>query len=112
MNGIFMDIETESITFVASDSHKLVRYRRSDTKSGITTKFILPKKPANLLKGLLPSDNTEVDMQIDTSNAFFSINGWQLICRIIEGEYPSYGSVIPESSPYKVIIYIITLKIK
>ncbi len=104
MNGIFMDIEADKITFVASDSHKLVRYRRSNVNSGVTTKFILPKKPANLLKGLLPSDDTEVSMQIDSNNAFFSINGWQLICRLVEGEYPSYGSVIPEESPYKVVI--------
>ncbi len=104
MNGIFMDIEESNITFVASDSHKLVRYRRSDVNTGINTKFILPKKPANLLKGLLPSDDTEVDMQIDANNAFFTINGWQLICRLVEGEYPSYGSVIPEESPYKVVI--------
>ncbi len=104
MNGVFMDIEEERITFVASDSHKLVRYRRSDVNTGINTKFILPKKPANLLKGLLPSDDTEVDMQIDANNAFFTINGWQLICRLVEGEYPSYGSVIPEESPYKVVI--------
>jgi DNA polymerase-3 subunit beta len=104
MNGIFMDIEADKITFVASDSHKLVRYRRSGVNSGVTTKFILPKKPANLLKGLLPSDDTEVSMQIDSNNAFFTINGWQLICRLVEGEYPSYGSVIPEESPYKVVI--------
>ncbi len=103
MNGIFIEIKPESITFVASDSHKLVRYRRLDVSLTSQTKFILPKKPASLLKNILPSDETEISLQTDKNNAFFSINGYQLICRLVEGEYPTYDAVIPTNNPYKVI---------
>ncbi len=103
MNGIFIEILPESITFVASDSHKLVRYRRLDVKLASSAKFILPKKPASLLKNILPSDETEITLQTDKNNAFFSINGYQLICRLVEGEYPTYDAVIPTNNPYKVI---------
>ncbi len=104
MNGIFIEIKPEHITFVASDSHKLVRYRRKDISVQEETKFILPKKPAGLLKNILPSDETEISLQTDKNNAFFSINGYQLICRLVEGEYPTYDAVIPTNSPNKVII--------
>jgi len=104
MNGIFIDIKESSITFVASDSHKLVRYRRSEIDTDVETKFILPKKPAALLKGILPMDDTEIHMQVDANNAFFTINGSQLICRLVEGEYPGYDSVIPADSPNKVVV--------
>jgi DNA polymerase-3 subunit beta len=104
MNGIFIDIKENSITFVASDSHKLVRYRRNEIDTDVETKFILPKKPAALLKGILPMDDTEIHMQVDTNNAFFTINGSQLICRLVEGEYPGYDSVIPADSPNKVVV--------
>jgi DNA polymerase III subunit beta len=104
MNGIFVEIKPEHITFVASDSHKLVRYRRKDIQVATETKFILPKKPAALLKSILPMDDTEISLQTDKNNAFFSINGYQLICRLVEGEYPTYDAVIPVKSPNKVII--------
>lgn len=104
MNGIFIDIQPENITFVASDSHKLVRYRRMDITGAEATKFILPKKPAALLKNILPVDETEITLKTDKNNAFFSINGYELICRLVEGEYPSYDAVIPTESPRKVII--------
>jgi len=104
MNGVFIDIKESSITFVASDSHKLVRYRRSEIDTDVETKFILPKKPAALLKGILPMDDTEIHMQVDSNNAFFTINGSQLICRLVEGEYPGYDSVIPADSPNKVVV--------
>ncbi len=104
MNGIFIEIKPEHITFVASDSHKLVRYRRKDINVNEEAKFILPKKPAALLKNILPSDDTEILLQTDASNAFFSINGYELICRLVEGEYPTYDAVIPTNSPNKLII--------
>jgi DNA polymerase-3 subunit beta len=103
MNGIYIEIIPKSITFVASDSHKLVRYRRFDINFDSQTKFILPKKPASLLKNILPSDDTEIALQTDKNNAFFSINGYQLICRLVEGEYPTYDAVIPVNNPFKVI---------
>jgi DNA polymerase-3 subunit beta len=104
MNGIYIEIQPKHISFVASDSHKLVRYRRNDISVKAESKFILPKKPAALLKNILPSDETEISLQTDQNNAFFSINGYQLICRLVEGEYPSYDAVIPVNSPNKLII--------
>jgi len=104
MNGVFVDITSEDIKFVASDSHKLVRYTRNDINTDIETKFIIPKKPASLLKSILPSDDTEIEVKADKNNAFFTINGYQLICRLVEGDYPNYTTVIPLESPNKVII--------
>jgi len=104
MNGVFVDITPEDIKFVASDSHKLVRYTRNDINTDIETKFIIPKKPASLLKAILPSDDTEIAVKADKNNAFFTINGYQLICRLVEGDYPNYTTVIPLESPNKVII--------
>ena len=104
MNGVFVDISQENIKFVASDSHKLVRYTRNDIKTDVESKFIIPKKPASLLKSILPSDDTEIEIKADKNNAFFTINGYQLICRLVEGEYPNYSTVIPNESPNKVIV--------
>ena len=104
MNGVFVDINSDNIKFVASDSHKLVRYTRNDINTNIEAKFIIPKKPASLLKAILPSDDTEIEIKADKNNAFFSINGYELICRLVEGEYPNYTTVIPNESPNKVIV--------
>jgi len=104
MNGVFVDISSENIKFVASDSHKLVRYTRNDINTDVEAKFIIPKKPASLLKAILPSDDTEIEVKADKNNAFFIINGYQLICRLVEGDYPNYSTVIPNDSPNKVIV--------
>ena len=104
MNGIFLEFSKEELTFVASDAHKLVRYKRRDGKSELDTTFILPKKPASLLKNLLPKEESEVQLEFDEKNAFFTFAGFKLVCRLIEGNYPSYNSVIPTESPNKLII--------
>ncbi|HBS85100.1 MAG: DNA polymerase III subunit beta [Bacteroidetes bacterium GWF2_38_335] len=104
MNGIFFEITEEEITFVASDAHKLVRYKRKDIESGITASFILPKKPASLLKAILPKEENQVLIEFDDKNAFFSLTNFKLICRLVEGNYPSYNSVIPQENPNKLII--------
>jgi len=104
MNGVFFAMTNKSITFVASDSHKLVRYKRSDAKSSKDSSFILPKKPANLLKGLLAGKSEEVKVEFDEKNAVFSFKDIKLICRLTEGKYPNYESVIPTENPNKLII--------
>lgn len=104
MNGIFFSLTENDITFVASDSHKLVRYKRTDTKAEKEASFILPKKPANLLKGLLASEENEVFVSFDDKNAVFSFSEFTLICRLTEGKYPNYESVIPTENPNKLII--------
>ena len=104
MNGIYFAMNPDGITFVASDSHKLVRYKRTDANSDNESSFILPKKPANLLKGLLATAEDEVTVSFDTKNAVFSFNEFKLICRLTEGKYPNYESVIPNDNPNKLII--------
>mgnify|MGYP001252800118 FL=1 len=104
MNGILVEISPESATFVASDAHKLVRYKRSDVKADIESSFILPKKPAALLKNLLPKEDFDVKLEFDEKNAFFSLTNFKVICRLVEGKYPSYNSVIPTNNPNKMTI--------
>ncbi len=104
MTGVFFQLGLDNITFVATDAHKLVRYRRNDLKSGIETSFILPKKPLNLLKNALPSEDTKVNINYNNSNAFFSFNNITLICRLIDGRYPNYEAVIPQENPNKLTV--------
>lgn len=104
MNGIFIELTTEDMKFVASDAHKLVRYKRFDAKAETNASFILPKKPAALLKSLLPKEDFDVKLEFDEKNAFFTLSNYKLICRLVEGNYPSYNSVIPQNNPNKLII--------
>lgn len=104
MNGILVELSPENLTFVASDSHKLVRYRRLDAKTDFEASFILPKKPASLLKNVLPKEDGDVSIEFDDKNAFFTLPNYKLVCRLVEGNYPSYNAVIPQDNPYKVII--------
>ena len=104
MNGICMDIHPEDIVFVASDSHKLVRCKNDSVQSGIQASFILPKKPANLLKNILPKEAGDVTVSFDDKNACFTLSNFVLNCRLIEGRYPNYASVIPQNNPNRLII--------
>jgi len=104
MNGIFVELSPENMGFVASDAHKLVRYRRTDATSEFESSFILPKKPASLLRGLLPKEEFDVKLEFDDKNAIFTLTNYKLICRLVEGNYPSYNSVIPSDNPNKMVI--------
>ncbi len=104
MNGIFIELSEKDITFVASDAHKLVRYKRSDVKSSVVAAFILPKKPASLLKNVLSREEGQVTLEFDDKNAFFGMANYQMICRLVEGNYPSYNAVIPTKNPNKLMI--------
>ncbi len=104
MNGIFIEISPEDMTFVASDAHKLVRYKRSDAKSENEASFILPKKPAALLKNLLPKEDFDVKLEFDEKNAFFTLTGFKMVSRLVEGRYPAYNSVIPVNNPNNLVI--------
>ena len=99
MNGIYFDL-----TFVASDGHKLVRLRNLSVKSPERASFILPKKPANLLKGLLSKEGEMVSIKFDDNNAYINCANFEMVCRLIEGRYPNYNSVIPQENPFKVTI--------
>ncbi len=103
MNGVFLNIEPEALTFVATDAHKLVKY--SNEHSGeFAASFILPKKPANLLKSVLLKEEDDVTVRFDQKNVLFQLKSHTLICRLIEGSFPNYNAVIPANNPNKVLV--------
>ena len=102
MNGIYFDITTDDITMVASDGHKLVRCKTLAARGNERAAFILPKKPANLMKNLLAREQGIVTIEFDERNAVFTLENHRMVCRLIEGRYPNYNSVIPQNNPYKV----------
>jgi len=104
MGGIFVEASTDRVTFVASDAHKLVRYQRTDAHADYNSSFILPKKPASLLKNILPRETGPVTVEFDDKNAFFNLNDYKVVCRLVEGNYPNYNSVIPKNNPRKITI--------
>ena len=104
MNGIFVELSADSVTFVASDSHMLVRYRRSDAKADRDGSFILPKKPAGLLRSVLAKEQGDVEISFDDKNAMFQLSEYTMVCRLVEGKYPAYNTVIPVNNPNKLII--------
>ncbi len=104
MSGVFFQFSTDNLTFVATDAHKLVKYSRSDVSANETAEFIMPKKPLNLLKGILAGSDDDVLIEYNDSNAKFTFDGSVLICRLIDGKYPNYEAVIPKENPNKLTI--------
>jgi DNA polymerase-3 subunit beta len=104
MNGIFFDLGEENSSFVATDAHKLVCYTRKDVEASHASSFILPKKSANLLKNILGRLTDAVTIELDDKNAVFTLPNYSLICRLIEGTYPAYRSVIPAGNPFHITI--------
>ena len=102
MNGIYFDMTPENITFVASDGHKLVRNRIFSVHADEPSAFILPKKPALLLKAVLPKAEGDVVVRFDDRNAELQMEDYVISCRLIEGRYPNYNSVIPTDNPFRV----------
>ena len=104
MNGIYFDITTDDITMVASDGHKLVRCKTFAAHGNERAAVILPKTPANLKKNLLAREQGTVMIEFDERNAVFTLENYRMVCRLIEGRYPNYNSVIPQNNPYKVTV--------
>ena len=105
MSGVLMEMTENFLTFVATDAHKLVRYRRMDVKSDVVASFIMPKKPINQLKNILGSLADEpVRIEFNRTNASFVFGDYVLICRLIEGQYPRYEAVIPKNNPNQLTI--------
>ena len=104
MSGVFFQFSTEGLTFVATDAHKLVKYSREDVKASQVAEFIMPKKPLNLLKGILGASDEEITIEYNDSNAKFTFENTILICRLIDGKYPNYEAVIPKENPNKLTI--------
>ncbi len=104
LSGVFCELSPDDITFVATDAHKLVRYKRTDAKCEDSASFILPKKPLNLLKNILSAQDVPVKIDYNPTNACFAFNNVNLVCRLIDGKYPNYDAVIPAENPYKLTI--------
>ena len=103
MNGIYINLAPDALTFVGTDAHKLVKYE-AETENEVTASFILPKKPANLLKSVLLKEDDAIEMAFDSKNALFKLKSHTLVCRLIEGNYPNYNAVIPSNNPNKVLV--------
>lgn len=103
MNGVFIDLETEYTAFVASDGHKLVCDKTSAYKSSERASVILPKRPTSLLKSLMGNEG-DVTLTFDNRSAMIAVSDYRMVCRLIEGRYPNYNSVIPANNPHKLTI--------
>ena len=104
MSGVFFQFSTEGLIFVATDAHKLVKYARADVKASQTAEFIMPKKPLNLLKAILGGSEDDILVEYNDSNAKFTFDNIELICRLIDGKYPNYEAVIPKENPNRLTI--------
>lgn len=104
MSGIFCEFSSDGLRFVATDAHKLVRYSRTDNKAENTASFIVPKKPLNLLKGILAATTSDVVMEFNDSNLMLKFDEHTVIARLIDGKYPNYEAVIPKDNPNHMLV--------
>ncbi|CAN5544261.1 DNA polymerase III subunit beta [soil metagenome] len=104
MTGVFFELSKDAAQFVATDAHRLVRYKRTDVKCPKTESFIVPKKPLNLLKNALPDNEDELTISYNTNHLFVTHGFTQLICRLIDARFPDYKVVIPTDNPYRLVV--------
>jgi len=95
MTGVLFKLDESNATFVATDGHRLVRYRRVDVVGEVSNSMIIPRKALNLLKSTLPTDNSPVNIEFNPSNIFFEFNNVKMISRLIDERFPDYENVIP-----------------
>lgn len=104
MTGVLFQFSPSGLNFVATDAHKLVKYQRSDITSAEEIDFIVPKKPLNVLKGILSTLDIDVVISFNQTNAIFTFEDYVLMCRLVDATYPKYENVIPKDNPNKAII--------
>lgn len=104
MTGVFFELHKDSIQFVATDAHRLVRFRKTNVTCPKEDSFIAPKKPLNLLKNALPDSEDELTVNYNASHLFVTHGSTQLICRLIDARFPDYKVVIPTDNPYKLLV--------
>jgi DNA polymerase-3 subunit beta len=104
MTGVYFELDKESLNFVATDAHRLVRYRRKEVKSSRADSFIVPKKPLNLLKSALPDNDDELKISYNGNHLFVFHGTTQLVCRLIDARFPDYKVVIPTDNPYTMVV--------
>ena len=104
MTGIFFDIKPDNLTYVATDAHKLVRLISKTANETEEASFVLPKKPANILRNVIVKENNDVEISFDKKNIIFKLSEYLMICRQIEARFPNYNGVIPQNNPFKLIV--------
>jgi len=104
MTGVFFELSKNALQFVATDAHRLVRYKRTDVTCSKTDSFIVPKKPLTLLKNALPDNDDDLSLSYNSNHLFVTHGSTQLICRLIDARFPDYKVVIPTDNPYKLIV--------
>ena len=104
MNGVYFNLTDEFCDYVSSDGHKLVCNRNSNVKADGKSSFILPKKPASLFRSLIGKEAEEITIEFDSRIARFSLPEFRMVCRLIDGRYPNYGSVIPQNNPHRLVM--------
>lgn len=104
MTGVFFELQKDSVQFVATDAHRLVRYKKTNVSSPKVDSFIAPKKPLNLLKNALPDNEDELTVSYNSNHLFITHGSTQLICRLIDARFPDYKVVIPTDNPYKLLV--------
>jgi DNA polymerase-3 subunit beta len=104
MTGVFFELDKKGIQFVATDAHRLVRYKRTDASSPKSDSFIVPRKPLNLLKAAIPDNDDEVTLSYNNNHLFVKHGTTQMSCRLIDARFPDYKVVIPTDNPYKLTV--------
>ncbi len=104
MTGVFFELTEEWVQFVATDAHRLVRYKRTDTKASKADSFIVPKKPLNLLKNALPDNEDELTISYNDNHLFVKHGSTSMICRLIDARFPDYRVVIPADNPFRLVV--------
>jgi DNA polymerase-3 subunit beta len=104
MTGVFFELNKDYIQFVATDAHRLVRYKRTDVSCPRADSFIVPRKPLNLLKSALPDNEDEITINYNSNHLFVKHGTTQMSCRLIDARFPDYKVVIPADNPYKLVV--------
>lgn len=104
MTGVFFELAKDYVQFVATDAHRLVRYKRTDVSCPRADSFIVPRKPLNLLKSALPDNEDEITINYNSNHLFVQHGTTQMSCRLIDARFPDYKVVIPADNPYKLVV--------
>jgi len=104
MTGVYFELDKKGLTFVSTDAHRLVRYKRTNVSCPKSESFIVPKKPLNLLKSALPSNEDSLTLSYNSNHLFVSHGTTELVCRLIDARFPDYKVVIPAENPYNMTV--------
>jgi len=104
MTGVFFELDKKGMQCVATDAHRLVKYKRTDVSCPKGDSFIVPKKPLTLLKSALPANDDEISISYNSNHFFVKHGTTQMSCRLIDARFPDYKVVIPTDNPYKLVV--------